>query len=352
MKRSIALLGCSWAITTQAQTVPSELLDMSIEDLLQTRVVTEASAQLQRSTNWHLSYTVQRASFGDYYEGHRHTPAQDYLWQPQQGPREVGEYLAVTPNIHQTVHVLTLRRDLSSSTSVSLQVPWIEQSTDHISVIPNWTAFTVHSEDIGDTRLGMSHQFARRGSSAWTVNAAISLPTGSINERANTPAGPSSLLPYTMQMGSGTADLSLGLSWQRSQSHVTWGVDANATLRNGRNNHDYRLGNKHGVGIWVYGNVWPHIQPGVQLAWHHTGRIRGADPNIPGPDASGLYPTAVLNPNNYGGERLDATAFVRYMPPEQPWYVDLQYMQPLQQDLNGPQMGVDHTVGLTLGYSF
>jgi len=27
-------------------------------------------------------------------------------------------------------------------------------------------------------------------------------------------------------------------------------------------------------------------------------------------------------------------------------------MQPLQQDLNGPQMGVDHTVGLTMGYSF
>lgn len=66
-------------------------------------------------------------------------------------------------------------------------------------------------------------------------------------------------------------------------------------------------------------------------------------------DVKGLYPTAVLNPDNYGGERLFATVFLRYMPTEQPWYIDLQYMHPLMQDLNTPQMGIDHTVELTVG---
>ena len=69
MKNRVTFFGCCWAITTQAKTVPSELLDIPIEDLLQTRVVTEASAQLQRGVDWHMSYSTQRASFWDNYIG-------------------------------------------------------------------------------------------------------------------------------------------------------------------------------------------------------------------------------------------------------------------------------------------
>ena len=56
---ALGLLGC---VCAQAQTVPSELLYMSIEGLLQTQVVTNALARRQR-TIWHLSYTPSRTDF-------------------------------------------------------------------------------------------------------------------------------------------------------------------------------------------------------------------------------------------------------------------------------------------------
>lgn len=351
MQRHLPLLLCALSIYSHAQTVPSELLDMSIEELLQAHIIDD-SRSAQTSSPWRLTYTFQSGTFKDYREGTRKKDSLSYLWKPQAGPRQASQYIAVTPEIRQEVHAITLTRDLSEATAVSVLVSWIEQSTDHLAVIPGWTDFTTHSEDMGDTKVSVSHQFAQGLTSAWTLRAGVSLPTGSINERATTPAGPGSLLPYTMQMGSGTTDVSLGLSVMKEESSFFWGADADTTVRRGRNDHDYRLGDNVSLAGWAYLTQWANVQPGVQFRWTYTGAIVGADPDIPGPNADGLYPTPILNPDNYGGHRIDGTLFLRYVPSGSDWHLDLQYTLPLHQDLNGPQVGLDNSLGVSMGYRF
>ena len=347
----LALMG-PFCLTAQAQTVPSELLDMSIEDLLQLEIVSDEESGGTQSNRWQLAYTYQMAQFKDYRIGTDRYDALNFLWQPAQGPRGATDYLAVTPEITQEVHALSLSYALSSKTFVTGQIPWVKQDTDHIAVIPGWPVFTVHSEAVGDANLSVNHQFANNIDSAWSLQAGISLPTGSIEERAATPRGPNKVLPYTMQMGSGTWDFEGGVMYLNEQPQFHWGFDANITVRTGRNDRDYRLGNKADVNLWAYLTRWHSVQPGVKLALHSRGAITGADPSLPGADAAGRYPTAVVNPDNYGGDQIDAVFFLRLQPQASAWYLDARYTAPVYQNLNGPQVSLQSSFGLSMGYSF
>lgn len=339
-------------IGTQAQTVPSELLDMSIEDLFQMRVVADIEAVTRSTSPWLLGYTYQIANFEDYSIGTDSVDARALLWSPADGPRGQNEYLAVTPKITQEVHALNLSYSLSPLTVITGQLPWVQQDTDHIAVIPGWPEFTVHSEALGDASLSVSHQLKHSNSSAWNIHAGISLPTGSIDERALTPAGPDTVLPYTMQTGSGTWDFTGGVSYIREREQFHWGIDGHVTIRTGRNSREYRLGNKGWVNLWSVLTVWESLRPGVQLSLNSSGAITGRDPVLPSADPLGRYPTAVLNPENYGGNQIDAVLFVRYQPGTSRWYLDARYAEPIYLDLNGPQVAVKSSIGFSIGYSF
>ena len=66
------------------------------------------------------------------------------------------------------------------------------------------------------------------------------MPTGSIDEEGDTPRAPGSQqLPYTMQLGSGTWDFPLFLSFRKYEARWDWGMDASYTLRTCSNDRDY-----------------------------------------------------------------------------------------------------------------
>jgi len=155
-----------------------------------------------------------------------------------------------------------------------------------------------------------------------------------------------------MQMGSGTWDITAGLSYVQEREQFHWGVDAHLLVRTADNSRDYLLGDRGAFNIWAYSVIWDVIQPGIQLSAQNSGKIHGSDPSLPGPDSLGRYPTAVLNPNNYGGDQVDATAFVRFHPPSANWYVDARYTHPIYQHLNGPQVGLRNSLGVSIGFGF
>lgn len=54
-----------------------------------------------------------------------------------------------------------------------------------------------------------------------------------------------------MQLGSGTWDLPLLMSYQKYEEVIIWGVEANARIRTGRTDRDYSLGDTYSLGGWL-----------------------------------------------------------------------------------------------------
>lgn len=334
-----------------AQTVPTDLLDLSIDELFDANIVTEAD-QVERSRKWHLSYTYAVSDYDEYYIGTRSVTYEDVLFRPGVDARTENNYPVVPTEITQEVHALRVAYDLSAETTIRAQLPFVMQSTDHISIVPGYDAFNISSEGIGDIALVADTTLKQSLNSIWKAGAGISMPTGSIDEEGDTPRAPGNQqLPYTMQLGSGTWDVPLFLSFRKYEARWDWGVDASYTLRTGTNDRDYRLGNKASLGGWLMWKASSVIQPGVRLDYRWRDDIDGEDASLSVPIPAFPYPAPVTNPQAFGGEQLDLTVFAR-LPLASGWYVEGAYSQPLYLDLNGPQSSEKFHFSIEIGTSF
>jgi hypothetical protein len=184
------------------------------------------------------------------------------------------------------------------------------------------------------------------------LGVGVSVPTGSIDEEGDTPRAPGDQqLPYTMQLGSGTWDIPLLLSFRKYGAQWDWGVNADFTWRTGKNDRDYRLGHKAGVAGWVQWKGFTAFSPGMRLHYRWRGTIAGQDATLLVPNPTFPYPAPVTNPGAFGGEQIDLTAFVRF-PFANGWYTEASYSQPIYLDLNGPQSSEKYHFSIEIGTSF
>ena len=345
----IALLGAGQ--TAWAQTVPTDLLDLSIEALFEANVVTEAE-RAQVARRWHASYTYAVSDYHDYYLGTQRINYDEVLFQPGQEARTGSNYPIVPTEIKQEVHALRLAYDLTPALTVRAQLPFVMQSTDHISIVPGYDAFNISSEGIGDTALLVDGIVRQTLNSIWRLGAGISVPTGSIDEEGDTPRAPGNQqLPYTMQLGLGTWDIPLLLSFRKYGAQWDWGAHADVTWRTGKNDRDYRLGHKAGVSGWFQWKGFTGFSPGMRLQYRWRDTITGQDAALLVPNPQFPYPAPVTNPSAFGGEQIDLTVFVR-VPLTDSWYTQASYAQPLYLDLNGPQSSEKYHFSIEIGTSF
>jgi len=221
--------------------------------------------------------------------------------------------------------------------------------------------FTMESDGLGDTMLmGKYRLFADDPlipASQMSLFFGLSLPTGSIDEKNdNHPVEmrQDELLPYGMQLGSGTFDPSVGLLYQGSSSPWWWGVNGVYTARLYDNKRDYHLGDEFRLDGYAMYQFKPNWLVQAQLNGEYKGEIDGemdafADgssghvkqgfPNTPA--ATPLWET-----DAYGGTKLFATVGVQWQPA--PLHViDFNIGLPVYQNLNGPQLESDYRVMLT-----
>ena len=349
MLLSCVLIGISQQ--GSAQTVPTDLLDLSIEELFEANVITEAE-RAEVARRWHLSYTYAVSDYHDYHLGTQRIGYDEVLFQPGQEDRTDDNYPVVPTEIKQEVHALRLAYDLTSTVTVRAQLPFVMQSTDHISIVPGYDAFNISSEGVGDTALVLDAIISQSLSSIWKLGAGVSVPTGSIDEEGDTPRAPGNQqLPYTMQLGSGTWDIPLLLSFRKYGARWDWGTNADFTWRTGKNDRDYRLGHKGGVAGWFQWKGFTAFSPGMRLHYRWRGRIAGQDAALLVPNPQFPYPAPVTNPSAFGGEQIDLTVFVRF-PLANGWYTEASYAQPLYLDLNGPQSSEKYHFSIEIGTSF
>jgi len=334
-----------------AQTVPSDLVDISIEDLFAANVVTEEARDGARR-RWYLEYGYGRSEFDQYQLGTQKLSYDDVLWLGPSTTRTPDNYPVVPTKINQEVHSLLLGFQYSNKISARLSVPFIKQSTDHVSIVPGYDEFNISSDGVGDVVALIDYELSRSVNSAWHGVFGLSVPTGSIDEEGDTPRAPGDQqLPYTMQIGSGTWDLPLGVTYKKYGQYLNGGSDMLAVIRTGNNDRDYRLGHKFTWAGWLSWNGGELVEPGVRLSYRWQGDISGEDVSLRVPNPAFPYPAPVVDPTAFGGQQLDLAVYVDVELAAH-WNLRVEYSRPLWLNLNGPQSAEKFHLGLSIGTTF
>ena len=95
--------------------------------------------------------------------------------------------------------------------TMMLMAPYLERSMDHATAMGG--RFTTEADGLGDVRLSALVGLADHDGERVHFNLGLSLPTGSIDERDDTPMMANAKLPYPMQLGTGTWDVLPGLTY-------------------------------------------------------------------------------------------------------------------------------------------
>jgi len=249
----------------------------------------------------------------------------------------LADFMVSPTSMTMQMHMFGLMYGVSEKFMLMGMMPYSLISMDHINRMG--AKFTTQSEGIGDLKLSGSYTFYEHASQRVLLNFGISVPVGSIDERDNTPAGTNQKLPYPMQLGSGTYDFSPGLTYTRQIGRWSLGGQAKATIRTGKNDNSYRLGNEYGFTAWGVRKVNHYLNGSLRVDGKSWGNIEGNDPEL----NPMMVPTSRTDLRS--GKRIDLLLGVNFIAPEGTLKgnrLGIEIGFPIYQNLNGPQLAVDY----------
>jgi hypothetical protein len=350
--RIIALLGTSLACnflfvnSAIAQTTPTELVDLSLEDLLNVEIFSKDKDA--KKSKWDFNYSFSKGDFGEYKIGTTDVSFEDVLFSPGE-TRTLQNYPVVPTFICQNVNAFSASYAFTDDTSLNVLVPYISQSTDHISSVPGFNEFRLTTKGVGDIAVNVAHSKKLTTKSRLQVSAGLRIPIGSIDKVGDTPrngTGTNERLPYTMQLGSRTLDLSGSAAYSWQARNVNLSAGANTIIRTGINDNGYRIGNSISGSLSSRYTKNPVFQPGLKLTYRDIQKIHGGDAAllVPGPFS---FPAGITDPSNYGGKSLNTVFTVKGCIDDScSMSFNAEYGVPIYQNLNGVQPKVRRTLSL------
>ena len=339
-----------------AHSTPAELVDLSLEQLMQMPVNSSKQPSIDHVMNrrWTFSVAYRTADINDFQRGTQDVSRDSLLYVIGSGdPRTSQNYPVLSYDIRQSALVIGAGYRIDELSQVSVYLPYIQQRSRHISSVPGYSAFTLSSEGMGDVVIHYNRRTYIDTSQGINYSVGISLPVGSIDEEGDTPRAPGNQqMPYPMQLGSGTWDIPISIAYFALFDGYEAQLRFSARIRTERNDRDYRLGNRH-----TFSGL---IQKTVNLSTLEAGLIADSIDPLKGEDAELAvpspfpYPANIADPNNYGGKRVYSYLSLSY-----PWVIEasrvapyLKLKVPLYQDLNGvqPQDNTSIEAGLQLAF--
>jgi len=251
-------------------------------------------------------------------------------------PDEVLEDFMVSPTkMSRQMHMLGAMWAPSNLATLSVMIPYFDQEMEHVTRMGG--AFTTETKGFGDLRATVLFPLIGQGHHSTHFNFGLSIPIGSIDEKGQTPAGYAQL-PYPMQTGTGTFDIVPGVTYTGHEADWFWGAQARGTFRLGENDNEYTLGNVADLTAWS-GYRWSEMfGNSLRVELQDWGRVDGADPNL----NPMMVPTA--DPAIRAGTRVDIALGMELRGAGttlEGHRLALEFVLPIHQDLDGPQLESD-----------
>lgn len=329
--------------TSHAQTEVDRLADLELEDLLSVRLPSMTNVlggHVHNEGEWMLIVRRMEMRMDGLRDGTNDLATSEVLMPG-------GDYMVAPLSMDMRMTMLGAMYGMTDRSTLMVMLPYHDRSMDHITMMGQ--EFTTESRGPGDVRLTALHVGWEDYDRRLIFSGGLSLPTGSINEKDDTPMGPDQLLPYPMQLGSGTFDLAPGMTYVAEYENWGFGAQTEALLRLGRNSHGYSLGDRLTAGVWARRKLTHEFALSTRLVGHRWGNVSGADPGLD----PGLVPTA--DPRNQGGTRVDLGLGLHLYGRKgllSGNNLDLEVGFPIHEDLDGPQMSAEGWVLLSWSVTF
>jgi len=285
---------------------------------------------LHHQGEWMLSYRYMYMDMDGNREGTHH-----------RSDREVLARYPVTPTqMTMEMHMVGVMYGLTDNVTLMAMMPFARFGMDHRTRMG--TTFSTKSSGIGDLKLtgllGLFRSETAHLKQSLHLNAGISVPTGNIHKRDETPMG-DVRLPYPMQIGSGTVDLLPGVTWN-GYFGENWsaGGQVGGAIRLGRNRKDYSKGDVAQVQVWGARRWSSWVSTSLRTSYQRMGNYGGSDKAL----NPAVVPTA--DPRKRAFQRFDIGIGANFIIPRGPLQGNrfaVEIVRPVWQDLAGPQLEVD-----------
>ncbi len=317
--------------------------------------VKAAGSHRHKTGNWMLSYRFMRLVKS----GHRigtDKVSPEYI--VTNIINSVGQTLRVVPRkLTVDKHVFGAAFTLTDRVTLMAMIPYIRKKMNLITFrgargAERLGTFTVRSQGFGDPQISARTRLYSDAMHRLDLSMGLRLPVGSIDKRGtalspmNTPVRIT--LPYPMQIGSGSFGLLPGLIYSGNSGDISWKAQYTAAIQLNDNKRDYRLGDRHNLA--VSGRIQAQDWLGFSLrarGWTQ-GRVRGRDRRI-------IAPVQAAEPNFLGGDHIDISfgadfKFLNGLLRGN--RIDSQFILPVYQKLNGPQIANDWAFAIGLKRNF
>ena len=260
-------------------------------------------------------------------------------------------YMVTPLSMPMNMHMLGIMYAPTDKITLMVMANYITNDMDlQMRMMGMKTKFSTASSGFGDVKLGILYKLINNNHQSLHGLVNFSIPTGSLEATDETPmSSPNEiLLPYPMQVGSGTYNLDLGLTYLGQTNQVSWGSQLKATYRFGSNEYDYSLGNRYSLNSWFAVKTSNWLSVSARIEGAATEKINGANPNL----TPMMVTTAdTANSGGYqinGGLGFNIYAFKGFLKNVR---FGAEYALPIYQDLNGIQLEQKQTITLGLQYS-
>lgn len=253
----------------------------------------------------------------------------------------LADFMATPTKMNGQMHMFGGMFGLTDKLTLMGSIPYVKKSM----YIKNRAGgyFKTDSEGLGDIKFDSLYAIVNQGKKNVILNLGMSFPTGSIDKKDTipTPTGPSrTQLPYPMQLGSGTWDITPGVTFNQRWENLNLGGQVKATIRLNENDRNYKLGNRLNLTMWSAHNFNYWMSSSFRLNWKFWQKIDGADETL----NQMLAPTA--RPDFQGGNRLDGLIGINFINRSNPKFlkgqrISLELGSPFYQDFNGSQLETD-----------
>ncbi len=205
--------------------------------------------------------------------------------------------------------------------------------------------FNTYSSFMGDLKLGLLWGIYTGQTTSLHLNSSFNLPTGDIKNRDATPMMANAKLPYAMQLGTGTFDLTIGATFKGVGTKVAYGIQQLNTIRTGENSQGYRFGNTFELNTWFTYEFTKTVSSSIRISGITQGSLNGTDPE--------LNPMMVTtaDPENYGGEVIRSGLGFNFLLANNTLILGMELNTPLYRNYNGVQMDEKWGINTSLRYN-
>lgn len=255
------------------------------------------------------------------------------------------DFMVAPQKMNMNMHMLGVMYASSDRVTLMVMGNYISNSMDLRTRMG--VDFTTESGGLGDISISSLIKIMNKNRQSLHANIGISIPTGDIDQRDATPMMNDAQLAYPMQLGSGTWDPNLGLTYLGQSDKFSWGAQSKYKFRLGENPENYTFGNRFDVLGWGAIKVSDYISFSTSLSYFDTQEIDGVDADL-NPMMMPLF-----NTENSGRSQLDVGIGTNFYVPKgslKDLRIGAEIKIPAYQKVNGIQM--KNTLMATFGIQY